>query len=68
MHRRLRRRLYYGSACPWCGPQAFHALPRWFTEKPTREEEIEDLREHIAHLKDDLKAAEEGLKELEKAA
>jgi len=66
MHRRLRRRLYYGSAWPWCGPQHFHAPPHWLMEKPTREEEIEDLKEHIAHLKEDLKAAEEGLKELER--
>lgn len=69
IHRRLRRRLYYGTACPWCAGH-LHAPPPWFAfmEKPTREDEIEDLKEHIAHLKEDLKAAEEGLKELEKSA
>jgi hypothetical protein len=36
-------------------------------EKPTEEEAKEDLKEHIAMLKDELRAAEEELKELEKS-
>jgi hypothetical protein len=36
-------------------------------EKPTEEEAKEDLKEHISMLKDELRAAEEELKELEKS-
>jgi hypothetical protein len=41
--------------------------PLWWLERPTREDEIEDLKEHIEILKEELKAAEENLKELEKS-
>lgn len=70
---RLRRRIYWpfyhhgfpyhhaGSYCPYSPPPP----PQWI-ERPTREEEVEDLKEHIEMLKDELKAAEEDLKELEK--
>jgi len=34
--------------------------------RPTREEEIEDLKEHIKMLKKELKADKEDLKDLEK--
>jgi predicted nucleic acid-binding Zn-ribbon protein len=37
----------------------------WMAGRPTREEEVEDLKEHIEMLKEELKAAEEELKELE---
>jgi hypothetical protein len=35
--------------------------------RPTRKEEIEDLKAHIEMLKEELKAAEGDLKDLEKS-
>ncbi|MEW6739910.1 MAG: DUF5320 domain-containing protein [Nitrospirota bacterium] len=71
---RRRMRLYW----PYCryegwgwhhpyGPYAAPPPPPWWTERPTAEDEIEDLKEHIEMLKEELKAAEEDLKELEKS-
>jgi len=48
------------------GQRPYFLLPPWEMGRPTREEEIEDVKEHIEMLKEELKAAEEDLKELEK--
>jgi hypothetical protein len=58
-------RLYW----PYCQWHHYvpYAPPPWFTGRPTREEEVADLKEHIEMLKEELKAAEEELKELEKS-
>ncbi len=73
MSSRLRRRMrLYGPYCPYWG---WHhhgpygpppAAPVW-GGRPTREEEVEDLKDHIEMLKEELKAAEEDLKDLEKS-
>lgn len=39
----------------------------WMMDRPTPEEEVEDLKTHIEMLKEELKAAEEDLNELEKS-
>ncbi|MBN2428072.1 MAG: DUF5320 family protein [Deltaproteobacteria bacterium] len=65
---RVRQRLLwpqYGY-CPW--PHPYWGPPPWWgTERPTKEEEKEDLKEHIEMLKDELKFAEEQLKEMEES-
>jgi hypothetical protein len=64
---RRRSRLYW----PYC--QWHHYVPYvpppppWMMGRPSREEEVEDLKEHIEMLKEELKAAEEELKDLEKS-
>lgn len=39
--------------------------PPWWVEKPTPEDEKEELREHIGAMKEELAAAEDYLKKLE---
>ena len=73
MPMRLRRRLYhrYWPYCQyggwWHHPYVVPPPPPWGMERPSREEEVEDLKEHIEMLKEELKAAEEDLTELEKS-
>jgi hypothetical protein len=65
---RMRRRMrLYWPYCQWHHYVPYAPPPPWFTGRPTREEEVEDLKEHIEMLKEELKAAEEELKELEKS-
>lgn len=67
---RLRRHIHR-PYCPWCcGPHHYYGPygpPPWWREMPEPEEEKEEIREHIEMLKEELKAAENYLKELEKA-
>jgi hypothetical protein len=48
-----------------CNPyhQHFGPPPPWWGGRPTPEEERADLEEYISFMKDELKAAEEALKE-----
>ncbi len=66
---RSRRRLrLYWPYCQWHHYVPYAPPPSpWMAGRPTREEEVEDLKEHIEMLKVELKAAEEDLKELEKS-
>lgn len=71
MPRRLRARdRLFWSHWGYCGWHHPHwgpwGPPPWWAERPTEEEEKEDLKEHVALLKEELKAAEERIKELEK--
>lgn len=66
------RSRFYWPHCHCCGaphpPWSFYGPPpgRWMQRQPP-EEEMEDLKEHIEMLKEEIAAAEERLKELEKA-
>jgi hypothetical protein len=67
---RRRERLFWPGYCSWhhhhfYGP--YPPPPPWWTERPTQEEEKEDLKDHIEMLKEELSAAEERLKNLEKS-
>jgi hypothetical protein len=68
---RQRRRLHrrYWPYCQYAGywQQPYCPLPPWGMGRPTRKEEIEDLKAHIEMLKEELKAAEGDLKDLEKS-
>ena len=65
---RIRERLYWPGCCGWhhhfCGP--YPPPPPYWTERPTPEEEKDDLKDHIEMLKEELIAAEERLKKLDK--
>jgi len=67
---RSRERMFWPGCCGWhhhyCGPYPPHPAP-WWVERPTPEEEVEDMKEHIEMLKEELNAAEERLKKLEKS-
>jgi len=65
LRQRIRRRIYW-PYCQYGGHwhPPYFPLPPW--GRPTREEEIEDLKDHIEILKEELKDAEEDLKEMEK--
>jgi hypothetical protein len=67
---RRRLRLYW----PYCYHYGWHhhgpygpPPPSWMMDRPTPEEEVEDLKEHIEMLKEELKAAEAELKKLGKS-
>jgi hypothetical protein len=67
-----RRYSYFWPHCHHCGaphhPWDFYGPPpRWWTEREAPEEEKEDLKEHIEMLKEEIAAAEERLKKLEKS-
>jgi hypothetical protein len=66
---RLRRRLRMWPYCGYWGwwRHPYAPPPPWWMERPTPEEEIEDLKDHIEVLREELKVAEQELKELEKA-
>lgn len=63
---RRRSRLYW-PYCQWHHYVPYVPPPPWMMGRPSREEEVEDLKEHIEMLKEELNAAEEELKELEKS-
>lgn len=64
---RIRDRLFWthGEFCRW--PHSYGTpwgSPPWWVERLTEEEEKEYLEGHVAMLKEELKAAEEELKEI----
>jgi hypothetical protein len=61
---RLRRRLFWPHCQHWGGGPYGPPGP-WWTERPSQEEEVEYFKEYIEFLKEEQKAAEEHLKELE---
>ncbi len=66
---RIRERPFWPGCFGWhhhhfWGP--YPAPPPWWAEKPSPEEEMDDLKEHIEMLKEELAAAEDHLKKLGK--
>ena len=71
---RLRRRFHISDLyCPYAAWGMWHYHPHYtppcpsYMAPPTPAEEMEDIKEHIEMLKEELAAAEKRLKELEKA-